>query len=100
MRRLARWLLRTPTRRAVLLALLLALAWTAWAFWPPAPDEAWSLAGGEVGSAQVTPDGLTVVTGRLPPNDDGIGFQAIQEGRPLVGRDLATGAERYRLDDS
>src|SRR5438067_1530861 len=94
MKRLGQWLVRTPTRRVIVLAMLLALAWAAWAVWPPAPEIRWSLPADEAGNYGFTPDGRTVLTAtqswktkpgtRTPPWQTG----------PLVGRDAETGRER------
>jgi WD40 repeat protein len=99
MRRLARWLVRTTTRRTVLLALLLPAAWTAWALAPPSPEVRWSLPANDAANNWFLPDGRTVLTVKrvIKPLPYG-GFGVSRPG-PLIGRDIETGRERYRLLD-
>src|SRR6476660_4375012 len=84
-------LVRTPRRRLAWLTLTVAVAWAAWALWPPAPETSWSLPVDEAGNYGFTPDGRTVLTASRGQKAN------VHVAGPLVGRDAATGRERYRL---
>jgi hypothetical protein len=95
-----RTLIRTPRRRLAGLVLAVALAWTAWALWPPAPEARWSLPQEGGTRAWFMSDGRTVLTGRLQERVAPNGQPLEQAPGPLVGRDVETGRERYRLFES
>ena len=96
-----RVLVRTPRRRLAGLVLVVALAWTAWALWPPAPEARWSLAEDEGNRALFTADGRTAVTGRILKGGVAVNGEPVSGlAGPLVGRDAETGRERYRLFES
>jgi hypothetical protein len=95
-----RALVRTPRRRLAWLVLAVALAWTAWALWPPAPEARWSLPQEGGTRAWFMSDGRTVLTGRLQERVAPNGQPLEQAPGPLIGRDAETGRERYRLFES
>jgi WD40 repeat protein len=95
-----RILVRTPRRRLAWLVLAVALAWTAWALWPPAPEAGWSLPMEEGNQSWFTPDGRTVLTARFGQVSSPNGTLVYSTAGPLVGRDAETGRERYRRFES
>jgi hypothetical protein len=89
-----------PIGRRLALALLVAVAWAAWTYWPLRPLAAWAGPSDELGASQPSPDGRTLATVRPDVVTSAISTTFRGRVGPVVLYDLATGRERLRLGDS
>jgi WD40 repeat protein len=94
MRRLARWLIGTVNGRRVLLALLLAAAWTGWGLVPPRPLAAWTALSPPIGRTLLSPRGDRLVTIETVDIHAGGGDEALRLWDLSSGRELLS-VERW-----